>query len=178
MRIVFPDNEIAALKADWEPQLRSYAEETNAILCNARRLPIYDQAIPHAAAWLRKLIDNPPYLEKHHTLIIAGDEHLHAAASEVAIPSSAILLYRSAWKHWWSGVFYGKVPWWCEASWAINCPERIIHLVNPNVHDFQLTANKTYLCSAEIAGRGAHSILSCDEQGALTSKPFSEWLVT
>ena len=178
MRIVFSDSELATSKAEWEPNLRSYADATNAILCNARRLPIYEKVLSYAAAWLRDLIHDPPFLPKHHTLIIAGDEHVHAATDDVSLPSSSVFLYRSAWTHWCSCEFYGKVPWWCEASWTINFPQRVIELVDPNIHELQLTPNQTFLCSDELEGRGRHWILSVDDLDNLIEELLTEWLVT
>jgi hypothetical protein len=178
MRAFFTDEQVAVSKAEWEPQLRTFAASTNAALRSLRRLPIYDQAVICASQWLKNTIAKRMHLQPSEILIIAGDEHLEAAASNVALPTNSIFLYRQAWKHWWSCVFLGEAPWWQEISWSINCPERFIDLSYPHDHNLQLTPNLTYLCSEQVADRGTDTILKIVDDELVTAETFCEWVVS
>lgn len=176
MRIFFTEHQIVTSKAEWEPQLRTFAESTNAVLRNARRLPIYEEAVLHASKWLNNAISNRLHLQPHETLIVAGDEHLHEASNSTRLPEGSIFLYRQAWKHWWSAVFRGEAPWWQSISWAINCTDRMIELAHPHDADLKLTPNQTYLCSEQVADRGTDTILQMVENELVTVQTFCEWV--
>jgi hypothetical protein len=175
MRIFFTREQISAPKAEWEPQLRAFAASTNAALRDARRLPIYDQAVIRASEWLEDALARV-HRAADEMLIISGDEHLHAAATNIQLPENSLFLYRQAWRHWWSAVFRRGAPWWQEISWGINCTDRLIELAHPFDHKLQLIPNETYLCSEEVANRGTHSILRLVDDELVPIETFSEWV--
>lgn len=176
MQIFFTAEQIAASKAEWEPQLRTYAESTTAALRNARRLPIYEQAVVRASEWLDDIIANRLHLLPHELLVIAGDEHVHAASTDADIPEDWIFLYQPAWKRWWSSVFLrGEAPWWQEISWSINSSERILDLTHPFDHALELTPNQTYLCTEQVADRGSHSIVTVADGQLVTVQELGKW---
>lgn len=205
MDIIFTEDEIATAKAEWKPQLQEFAAVTNAMLRQSRRLPIYEQAVELASEWLQDALANRVHRRKNCTLVVAGDEHLHAAVSNVTLPDDSIFLYRPAWQRWWSGLHLSGVCWWQEITWAVNCPQWLLQLAessHPELDDADagscgarnpperseeqqkwywpivLTPNQSFLCSEEIAGRGTHGILRVEEDGRLSAECVREWLAT
>lgn len=178
METIFTDDEILTAKSDWEADLREFASVTTATLQHARKLPIYDHAIDRATVWLRQALAGRIYRRKHHTLVIAGDEHLQAAVERVGLPDDSLFLHQTAWRYWYSGRYLGKACWWQSIDWAINCPYRMIDLSSPHNRNLTLLPNKTFLCSEEVAGRGTHTILSIESDGTISSSSYSEWLVS
>lgn len=178
MEIISTDDEILSAKSAWESKLREFSRLTTGTLQNARKLPIFDYAVDLATDWLQTAIASRIYRRKHHTLVIAGDEHLQAAVERVNLPSDSIFIYQTAWRFWFSGLYLGKVCWWQSIDWAINCPYRMIDLSSSLIHNLTLIPNRTFLCSEEVAGRGTHTILSIEPDGQIARNPFSEWLVT
>lgn len=178
MEIIFTDNEVLSAKSEWESKLREFANVTTATLQHARKLPIFDYAVDLATDWLQTAVASRIYRRKHHTLVIAGDEHLQTAVDRVGLPTDSLFIHQIAWRYWLSSLYLGKVRWWQSIDWAINCPHRMIDLSSPHNLNLTLTPNETFLCSEEVVGRGTHTILSIDSVGQVSANPYSEWLVS
>lgn len=112
MEVFFTDDEILKAKSEFEADLRGLASATTATLQHARKLPIYDHAIDRAAAWLQESLECRVHRREHHTLVVAGDEHLKIASERVGLPDDSLFLHQTAWRHWWSRQYRGKVGWW------------------------------------------------------------------
>ncbi len=112
MEIIFTDEEILSAKSEWQSELREFARVTTTTLQHARKLPIFDYAVDLATDWLQTTIDSRIYRRKHHTLVIAGDEHLQTAVERVGLPGDSLFIHQVAWRYWWSGLYCGKVCWW------------------------------------------------------------------
>lgn len=174
MRNFFPDEQVAASKAEWEPGLRAFAKTTNKELEQSRRLPIYDQAVEMAKDWLAKAV-RTTRRERHETLVVTGDEHLHAAFKQTPVPKGALFLYAQAWAYWHRAMFLGEVPWWASIYWAINGDDQIIEVTHHLEHDLNLVAGQTFLCTERYPHGGAHRLLKLID-GRLESEPISEWI--
>lgn len=177
MRAFFTAEQVQNSKRIWEPQLREYASLMNTSLRGVRRLPIYDQAVKRATAWLKYTVNNRVDLRQPDILLIVGDEHLEAATSQVPLPPRSLFLYSQAWDHWSNHVFSGEAPWWESISWSINSSDRIIHHSYLGNQNLELTPNQTFLCSEYVAYRGTDTLLKLVDGELTTHKPYGEWVV-
>ena len=180
MQAFFTSEEVLSAKAEWKDKLLEFAANTNLTLQHARRLPIYEYAIDSATRWLTRTLESRIYRREHHTLVIAGDEHLQVAVERVGLPEDSLFLHQTAWRCWCSSRYYRKVCWWQEVNWAINCPYHLIDLsdllASPYHRHLNLDPNATFLCSEEVADRGTHTILSIESDGKISSSPYTEWI--
>jgi len=173
------EGDIAKSRAQWEPQLRRYAEASSNVLRGTRRLPIHDKAVERATTWLSELLARRRInVQPNRTFILGGNEHVDSACRNLDSPCEHdfIFIFRDAYYHWITSEFRDSPRFWTYASFAINSTDRLLELAFPHDYDLRLTPNVTYLCSESGGSRGVDSILRVVNGNLTKIETFSEWV--
>lgn len=172
------EQDIAISKARWEPEFRDFAKRSSRLLASARRLPIFDEAVPLAHDWLDTTVVHTNRDSMDRSLLLVGDEHLAAAAADLLTPAGIDYthIFPDAWIHWLGTEFRGSPGWWSATHWAINNPQRLLHFAEFEFSDPGLRPNETYLLSTASGSRGTDSICRLVDGKLHVDDPFCEWV--
>jgi hypothetical protein len=172
------EQDIAISKARWEPEFRAFAECSSRLLKSTRRLPIFTQAVLLAKNWLDTTVVQTHQDSTNRSLLLIGDEHLAAAATDLLTPAGIDYthIFPDAWIHWHDTEFRGSPGWWCATHWAINNPQRLLHFAQFDFSDPGLRPNESYLLSTAGGSRGTDSICRLIDGKLHVDDPFCEWV--
>jgi hypothetical protein len=171
------EDDIARSRRRWETQFQGFAARSSYLFASSRKLPIYEHAVSLAREWLIARLSDAGVVPDNRTLLLVGDEHLLAAASDVLPPADIgyTHIFPNAWIHWHGTEFRGNPGWWCPIHWAINDPQRLLDFAQFDRESFVLSANETYLLSIAFGGRGTDSICRLANETLIVDPHFCEW---